>query len=148
MQHRREADLAAETLRVGGDCQQRLGTRLEQQVVDDGLVVECDRRDARRQREHDMEVGHLQQLGLARLQPFPRLRSLALRTMPITTGVVRDHGMSARGVLTTRNMATEGRRAATLDRVHHLHLRMTEMAPVGETPSRTVVAEDIRNLQG
>src|ERR1700722_13780247 len=54
VQHRGEADLHAEALGVRGDRQQRLGTRLEQEVVDDGLVVVGDGADLRRQREHDM----------------------------------------------------------------------------------------------
>ena len=66
VQHRRESDLCAEALGIGRDGEQRLGTRLEQEVVDHGLVLECDGADARRQREHDVEVRHLQQLGLAR----------------------------------------------------------------------------------
>src|SRR5271155_2892564 len=45
-------------------CRNRLGARLEQEVVDDGLVLVGDDADLRRQREHDVEVGHLQQLGL------------------------------------------------------------------------------------
>ena len=46
-----------------------------------------------------------------------------------------------------RNMAAEGRRAAALDRAHHLHLRVAEVALVGVTPSGAVIAEDIRDLQ-
>jgi hypothetical protein len=38
MQHRGEADLHIETLRVGCDREQRLGARLERQVVDHGLA--------------------------------------------------------------------------------------------------------------
>ena len=75
------------------------------------------------------------------------------RQLPITgfahkAGVVSNGRVPASGVLATRNVSTEGRRAAALDRAHHLQLQMTEMAPVGVPPSRTVVAEDIRDLQG
>jgi hypothetical protein len=44
-------------------------------------------------------------------------------------------------------MAAESRRAAALDRAHHLHLVEAHMAGIGTTPSRSVVAKDIRNLQ-
>ena len=83
MQHRREADLCAEALGIGRDRQQRLGTRLEQEVVDHGLVLVGDGADPRRQREHDVEVRHLQQLGLARLQPLTGLAALALGAMAV-----------------------------------------------------------------
>ena len=46
-----------------------------------------------------------------------------------------------------RNMAAEGRRAAALDRVHHLQLGVAHVAAVGATPSGTVIAEDVRDLQ-
>jgi hypothetical protein len=44
-------------------------------------------------------------------------------------------------------MATEGRRAAALDRAHHLDLRVRKVALHSTTPSRAVVAEDIGDLQ-
>jgi hypothetical protein len=51
--------------------------------VDHGPVLERDGADSRRQREHDVEVGRLQQLGLTRLQPRAGLTALALRTMAV-----------------------------------------------------------------
>jgi hypothetical protein len=48
---------------VRRDRQQRLRARLEQEIVDHRLVLIRDRADPRRQLEHDVEVGHLQQLG-------------------------------------------------------------------------------------
>jgi len=148
VQHRCEADPDAEPLRIGSDREQRLGTGLEQQAVDHRFVLECNGADARRQREHDVEVGHFQQLGLARLQPFAGLTALALGAVPVTAAIVGDDRAAARLVLTARDMAAEGRRAAAFDRAHHLQLRMAEMAGVGTAPSGAVVAEDIRDLQG
>ena len=55
--------------------------------------------------------------------------------------------MTARRVLAARNMTSERRRAATLDGRHHLQLVEAHVTAVGLTPSGTVVAEDIRNLQ-
>ena len=40
MEHGGNADARAETLRIGGNCQPRLGCRLEQKVVDQRLVLE------------------------------------------------------------------------------------------------------------
>jgi len=44
-------------------------------------------------------------------------------------------------------MAAKRRRAAALDRRHHLQLLEADMAGMGLAPCRTTVAEDIRNLQ-
>src|SRR5580693_6563268 len=65
--------------------------------------------------------------------------------MPIAAAVVGDLRM--RAVLAAHDMAAESRRAAALDRAHHLHLAEAHMAGIGTTPSRSVVAKDIRNLQ-
>jgi hypothetical protein len=50
-------------------------------------------------------------------------------------------------VLAARNMPAERRRAAALNRTHDLQLLQADVAAVGFTPSGTVVAEDIRDLQ-
>jgi hypothetical protein len=46
--------------------------------------------------------------------------------MAVATGVIGDLGVST--VLTARDMAAERRRAATLDRRHHLELAEAQMA--------------------
>ena len=56
-------------------------------------------------------------------------------------------GVTARLVLAARDMATERRRAAALDRTHDLELAKAHVAAVGIAPSGPVVAEDVRNLQ-
>src|SRR6266436_4119969 len=67
--------------------------------------------------------------------------------MPVATGVVGDLGMAARRVLAARDMSAERRRAAALDRAHHLQLLEAHMPAVGLTPGRTVIAENVRDLQ-
>jgi hypothetical protein len=88
VEHRDEADLGAEMLRVGGDRAQCLGRRAEQNGVDPRLVVEGDLGHCRREREHDVEIGRRQQLGLSRGHPFGARLPLALRAMPVAAGVV------------------------------------------------------------
>src|SRR6202161_1322697 len=66
--------------------------------------------------------------------------------MPVAAGVGGDLGMAARRVLAARNMAAERRRTTALDRTHHLQLIEAHMSAVGLTPSRTVVAENVRDL--
>ena len=67
-----DADAGAEMLGVGRDRDQRLSRGLEQEVVDHRLVLVGDVGDGCRQREHHVEVGHRQQLGLALGEPFLR----------------------------------------------------------------------------
>ena len=65
--------------------------------------------------------------------------------MPIATAVVGNAGVAA--VLTAFDMAAERRRAAALDRAHHLELVEADVTGIGLTPCRAMRAEDIRDLQ-
>ena len=143
VQDREDTDAGAEVFGIGRDGEHGLGRSLEQDTVDCGLVLVGDIGDLSRQREHDVEVGHRQELSLALGQPLARGRSLALRTVPIATGVVADLRVTARLVLTAYDMAAELCRAAVLDRRHHLELLKADMAGIGLTPCRSVAAEDI-----
>src|SRR5256885_14144882 len=67
--------------------------------------------------------------------------------MPVAAGVEGDGHVRAGVVLAAGDMAAERRRAAALDCAHHLQLVETDVSAVGFTPSGTVVAEDIRDLQ-
>jgi hypothetical protein len=82
------ADAGAEVLGIvglqptgltrGGDGEQRLGRRAEQQVVDHRLVLVGDGGDLGRQREDQVEVADRQQVGFAGGEPVPCRRALAL----------------------------------------------------------------------
>jgi hypothetical protein len=52
-----------------------------------------------------------------------------------------------RALLAAQDMAAERRRAAALGRRHHLEVVEAHMAGVSLAPCRTMVAEDIRDLQ-
>src|SRR5271167_960940 len=67
--------------------------------------------------------------------------------MPVAAGVVRDLRVAARRVLAACDVPPERRRATALDRIHHLQLREAHMGAVGLTPSRAVIAKDVRDLQ-
>jgi hypothetical protein len=66
---------------------------------------------------------------------------------PHKAGVVRDLRMAARRVLAARDISAERRRATALDRTHHLQLVEAHTPAVGVTPSRTVIAENVRDLE-
>ena len=145
VQHGGQADARAQMLGVGGDGGQRLGGGLEQEVVDDGLVLEGDVADRGRQGEDHMVVGNRQQLGLALGQPLPRRRALALRAMAVAAGVVGDALVGA--VLAALDVSAERGRAAGLDRRHDLQLAEAHMAGVGSAPRRAMGAKDVGDLQ-
>ena len=55
--------------------------------------------------------------------------------------------MAARRILAACDMPAERCRATALDRAHHLQLVEAHMPAVGLTPGRTVIAENVRDLQ-
>ena len=69
---------------------QRLRRRPEQDVVDDCLVLERDILDRRRHGEHNVEIRHVEQFGLAVCDPLGTRQALALRAVSITAGVVGE----------------------------------------------------------
>ena len=81
-----DADPRTEVSRIGSDRQHRLGRRVEQQVIDRGLVVERDVGDLGRQGEDDVEVSDRQQVGLTLGQPRARPGALALGLPTIGQG--------------------------------------------------------------
>ncbi len=145
VEHGREPDPGPEVLRVGRDREQRVGRRAEQEVVDDGLVLERHGRDRRRQGEHDVEVGHGQQIGLPPLQPSPGGLPLALRAVPVAAGVVADRRVGA--AVAARDMAAERRRAAGSDRRHDLELAEAQMPAMACREGVAMPVQDIRDLE-
>ena len=73
--------------------------------------------------EHHVEVGHVEQFGLAVFEPLGARQALALRAVPVTAGVVGATNEPT--IVTVLDMATERRRAASLDRRHHTALGAT-----------------------
>ena len=112
--------LGTKMLRVGADETDRLGCRLEQDVVDHRLVLQRDGGHGRRHGENDMEIGERQQIGLAIREPLGARECLALWTVPIATAVVGDANQAA--VAAPLDMAAERRCAACLDGRHYTAL--------------------------
>jgi hypothetical protein len=72
------------------------------------------------------------------------------RQLPITgfahkAGVVGDAVVAA--ILAALNMAAEGRRAALLDRRHHLELVEAHMPGIGSAPGGPMAMKDVCDLQ-
>ena len=145
VQHHGHADLGAEMPGIGGDRRKRLGRRLEQRVIDHGLVGIGDVGDRRRQREHDVEIADRQEIGAARLEPGVGSRRLTLRAMAIAAAVESD--IDAPAILASGDMAPECCGAARLDRRHHAQLAETEMALIAGAIACSRGAEDVRDLE-
>ena len=90
-------------------------------------------------------MGTGQQTRLLFFPPEGRLFAMTFGTMPVAAGIVGDDGV--RAVLAACDMASEGCRAAALDRAHDLHLVEADVPVIGAPPRRSVVAEDIRDFQ-
>ena len=100
-----QAGLAPEMLWIGGDDADRLGGRLEKDVVDDCLVLQRNCCDRRRHREDDVEIRHRQQIGLTIGKPLGACQALALGAVPVAAAVVGDAHHAA--VVAPLDMATE-----------------------------------------
>ena len=94
VEHGGDADPCAQVARIGGDCQHRLGRRVEQQVIDRGLVVERDVGNLGGQSEDNVEVADRQQVCLTLGQPGACSGDLALGTVPVAAAVVSENSMT------------------------------------------------------
>ena len=130
---------------IGGDLDHRVRARPHQQIVDLAFVLMRDVSDRFGQGEDEMEIPHGQQFGLACRQPCLCGTGLTLGAVAIAARIVGDVLM--RAVSAPRDMPAKRRRAAALDRAHHLQLVQADVPRIGRPPGSTMGAEDIRNLQ-
>jgi hypothetical protein len=140
-----DANLGAEPTRIGGERRHRLGGGLEQDRVNDGLVLEGDRGDRRRQRKDDVEIGNRKQVCFPRGKPRGSGWPLTLRTVTITAGIIGDASHAA--VVASLYVAAERLGSARNDRAHYASLDATEMAGMVTTIGVAMPTQDIGNLQ-
>ena len=79
--------LAPRVPAIDGDGAQGLGGGVEQDVVDDGFVLEGDGGQLLRNSKHDVEIFAVEQLGLALLEPLRARQGLTLGAVPIAAAV-------------------------------------------------------------
>lgn len=145
VQNAEETNLGTEVLWVGGDLPQRLRGRLEQDVVDHGLVLEGDDLDLRRHGEHHVEVGHVEQFRPTVLEPFSSCETLTLRATAITARVERDPLMAA--IAAPLDVTAESGGTATPNRDHGAPPGGGQRGAMLITERRAEVAEHIRHFQ-
>ncbi len=90
-----KTDLRAQVARLCCNLQERFGSCLEQDAVDDPLVRQCQGAQLGWQREHHVKIRNVEQFGLPRSKPSRAGRSLALGAMAIATGVVGKPALPA-----------------------------------------------------
>jgi len=69
---------------IAGDLEQGLSARVKEQVVDEPLVLQCERSQFARQSEDGMDIARGQQFPLARLEPASARVALASWAMAIS----------------------------------------------------------------
>ena len=97
-------DPCAEMLGIGRDRDQCLGRGLEQEIVDRRLFLIG---DVGRQRDHHVEVGHGQELGLAFGEPL--LCRSALTPLPCSSQLARPRDVVGTGSLGYKGALYAGR---------------------------------------
>ena len=145
VQHTQEADLRAQMVWIGGDLTQGVRRRPEQDIVDNGLVLEGDDLDLLGHREHDVEVGRVEQFGPTVLEPLSPCETLAFRTVAISARVVGHPLMAA--IAAPLDVTAESGGAATFDRDHGTPPRSGQRRAVPIAESGAKVAEYIRHFQ-
>ena len=100
--------------------EQRLGTGLEQQIVEELLVLQGQRGEPVRKSEDHVHIGSGQQFPTARLQPTVAGVGLTLGTVPIPARIVRDGAIPAARTLIP--MSTQDGSPAAHDGRQHFEM--------------------------
>jgi hypothetical protein len=116
VKHREKPDLRAEMSRVSSDGAQRLGGRLEQDLIDRAGILEGNHSDLVGNGKDDMEILRVEKLLPPSLDPFCSGEPLALGATAGAAAVVRDPSFATAVALF--DMASERRRSTALDGSH------------------------------
>jgi hypothetical protein len=90
MQYGQESDSGSEPVGIGGDGEQRLGNRIEKQVVNHLRVAERQGGEFCRQREYNVAVGNRQKVPALGCQPPFASTCLAFRAVPVAARIKRN----------------------------------------------------------
>src|SRR5271165_5839650 len=147
VQHTEEADFGPQMSGIAGDFEQCFCTGSEQQIVDDFLVLQSQRRQLCRQSEDDVDVGRGEKFAAPCFKPALAGAGLALRAMAVSATVIRDGGaMSTAGALI--DMAAECGGAATGNGQQNFDVRPANPLAVALEESCSGRAYQVSHLQG
>ncbi len=90
VEHTEEADLRAEMFGIASDFEEGCSTGLQQEMVQDLLVLQGERRQFMRQGKDNMDVARGEEFLTTRLEPTVAGAGLTLRAVPVAAAVVRD----------------------------------------------------------
>ncbi len=143
VEHRGDADRAAQMPRVAPEGEQRVGGRAEEQRVEHARIALRAGVEGVGHGEDHVKVRDRQEVGFARGEPPFLGERLTLRTMAIAAGVVRDaYGAAA---VTRLPVPAERGSAAALDRAERHDLDLGE--PVRALKRVPVRTHDVRQLK-
>lgn len=144
VEHRREPQLASQSLWIATQLQQRFRGRLEQKAIEKSLVLQHKRLQLVRQGEDNVEVSDRQDPLESRVDPCFAVGGLAFRTMAVPAGIVRDADEAAS---TARVDVASQRRSAALREVRY-HPSLCRRHRMRSAIGRPVRAENVRDLDG
>jgi hypothetical protein len=146
MQKAEEADLGTEASRMGRNFQQGCGTGSEQEPEERPLVLPDQRHPRVRHAEDQVKVANRQQFPSPGAQPLLPGIGLALGTVPVAAGVVRDGLMPAAKAWIA--VPTPCGRAATLAGAKHFELGPGERIAITFEELVSCPADDSGHLPG
>ena len=144
VEHIEEAGGYPQTLRIGGNGEQRFSDGAEEDVVDDLLVVEGHGGDGLGQSEDHVEVFRGQQFGLPLREPLGARQALALGAMAVATGAIPGMGILA--LVAPFDHTAQQRSAAAFDGLHDTVVMQGQR--VGLPVGGAVLSKDVGQLQG
>src|SRR6266436_9412627 len=121
VKHTEEADLGAEMFGIASDFEEGCGTGLQQQMVQNFLVLQGERRQLMGQGEDNMNVTRRQKFLATCLEPPVASVGLTLRAVPIAAAVVGD-GRTVPAVGALIEMPAQGGGATARDGSQHFEV--------------------------
>jgi hypothetical protein len=95
VEHAEKSNLGSQVAGIASDLKQGFSAGMKQEVIDQSLVLQGQRREFPRQRENDLDVTGGQEFLFTGFEPADAGVALTFWAMPISARVVRDDGMSA-----------------------------------------------------
>ena len=114
MQHREEPDLRPQMMRIVCHRQEGLSHGLKEEVIHYPRVLEREWAEERREGQHHMHLGNVEQLRCTGREPSGLRPAWTLGAMPIAPGVIGALQVTA--LLTLRRVSSQSRRPAESDR--------------------------------
>jgi hypothetical protein len=147
VKHAEEADLGAEMLGIASDFEEGFGTGLQQQMVQDFLVLQGERRQLVGQGEDNMDVARGEKFLTTRLEPTVASVGLTLRAVSVAAAVVGD-GRTVPAVGALIEMPAQGGGATARDGPQHFEVLPSDPPAAAFEEGASRSANQIGHLEG